>query len=201
MAEKTEVPSSGEEQNATDRVRASREPLFGTILFVCILLLGVAVLGGIGWVGYQGYRLNQKQATLPSISNLSLSVASEETEENTGSTQTIPEETTLKVADDQEETMKKAKASTIKVLNGGATKGSAAILADILKKEGYTQVTTGNTLKDYTGVVVYFSPETEKEAELVKGALIKTYPQVVAKPAIKTNTETTQAPIAIIFGK
>jgi len=200
MAEKTGTPSSGEEQDVA-RVRTSREPLFGTLLFGCILILGLAVLCGIGWVGYQGYRLNQKQATLPSIASLSLSVAPEETEENPGSTQATPEETTPKVADDQEETVKKAKAASIKVLNGGAAKGSATVLADILKKEGYTQVTTGNTIKDYLGVVVYFSPETEKEAEIVKGVLIKTYPQVVAKPAIKTNTETTQAPLSIIFGK
>lgn len=199
MVEKIEAPSS-EEQDVV-QVRTSREPLFGTILFGFILLLGVAVLCGIGWVGYQGYRLNQKQATLPSIASLSLSVASEETKENSGPTQAIPEETTPKVADDQEEVVKKAKASTIKVFNGGAAKGSATVLADILKKEGYTQVSTGNTIKDYTGVVVYFSPETEKEAELVKGTLSKTYPQIVAKPAVKTNTETTQAPISIIFGK
>lgn len=199
MVEKIEGPSSEERDVA--QVRTSREPLFGTILFGFILLLGLAVLCGIGWVGYQGYRLNQKQATLPSIASLSLSVASEETKENSGSTQATPEETTSKVADYQEETVKKAKASTIKVLNGGAAKGSATVLADILKKEGYTQVSTGNTIKDYTGVVVYFSPETEKEAELVKGTLSKTYPQIAVKPAVKTNTETTQAPISIIFGK
>jgi cytoskeletal protein RodZ len=199
MTEKQETSSEETPKNNPSSSRASRGPLLGLILFGIIVLLVVGVVIMMAWGGYRGYRLSQERAALPSIATLSVGETAPETVDK-------PQEATVeeKPSADAvalEESAKKAKATAIKVLNGGAAKGSASVLAEVLKKEGYTQVTTGNTIKDYTGVAVYFSPEVEKEAAVVKNDLLATYPKAEAKPAVKTNTETTQAPLSIIIGK
>lgn len=200
MTEKQETPSEETSKNNPPSPQTSRGPLFGLILFGIIVLLVVGVVIMMVWGGYRGYRLSQEQAALPSIATLSVGETAPETTDGPKEG-VVEEEKPSADAAALEESMKKAKTTAIKVLNGGAAKGSASVLAEALKKEGYTQVTMGNTIKDYTGVVIYFSPEVEKEATTVKNDLLATYPKTEVKPAIKTNTETTQAPLSIIIGK
>lgn len=197
MVETNKTPSQEEESVPASRV--SRAPFFGAVLVGVFLLFLLLIIAALSWGVYRGYRLNQEKTLLPSISALSLGEAGEAAVEEEEK-DTTPEEVSDDVTTD-EVTMKKVKAAAIKVLNGGAPKGSASVLAETLKKDGYTQVTTGNTIKDYAGVVIYFSPEMEKEATVVKNTLLKSYPKISMQPAVKTNTETTQAPLAVIFGK
>jgi len=179
--------------------KRSHESLFGTLLFVGIALVLVALVGSMVWGGYRGFRLNKEQTALPSIGSLQME---EEQIEEPMKEEPKPasEEPTVPVAGDQA-VMVKAKGTAIKVLNGGAAKGSATTAAEVLKKDGYTKLTTGNTVKDYVGVVVYYAAGLEQEANVVKISLMKTYPKVEAKAALKDNTETSQAVITIILGK
>lgn len=199
MTEKQETSSEETPKNNPSSSRASRGPLLGLILFGIIVLLVVGVVIMMAWGGYRGYRLSQERAALPSISNLSVGEVVTDATDEPKEKITAEEAPSADVS--AEEGVKKAKATAIKVLNGGAAKGSASVASLALQKKGYTQVTMGNTIKDYTGVVVYYSPEVEKEAMVVKNDLLATYPKAEAKPAVKTNTETTQAPLSIIIGK
>lgn len=175
----------------------SHGPLFGGLLFSLMLLLAGVALGMMGWGMYRGWRLSQEQAVLPSIALLPGEAAPLVEEK-------IPPTSTPAVPAPEEhaaETLKKAQETEIKVLNGGAAKGSATVVTTMLKKTGYIKVTTGNTIGDYTGVVVYFAPSFEAVATGLKETLTQSYPKVETKPALKENKETTQAPLTVILGK
>lgn len=179
--------------------KRSHESLFGMLLFLGIALVLLVLIGGVVWGGYRGFRLNKEQTALPSIGSLQTK-EEQEAEPAKEELKPAPVEPTMPVASDQV-VMTKAKGTDIKVLNGGAAKGSATTAAEALKKDGYTKVITGNTVKDYTGVVVYYAAGLEKEAGVVKTTLSKVYPKAETKAALKDNTETSQAVITIILGK
>ena len=86
-------------------------------------------------------------------------------------------------------------------MNGGAAKGSAGSLADFLKKEGYNKITIGNTLNNYTGAILYYAPDVEKEVASIKENVAKKYPQIKTLPADIKNKETSVAQVTIILGK
>lgn len=196
----TELPKdSSSEQEKTPTPSQSREPLFGALLFGFFFLLVGVIIAGVGWGVYQGYRASQERAVLPSIATIAVGEVQQEPVAETK--EEVKEEKSSAEPVSEEAMLKKAQAVTIKVLNGGALKGSASTLAGTLKQAGFTKVEIGNTLKDYTGIVIYFAPEVEKEANAVKAALLKSYPKITTEPAVKTNTETTQAPLSIIVGK
>lgn len=181
----------------------SREPLFGAVLFGAMIMLVVGAIGLIVWGVYTGFSEHRSQEALPSIGMLKTEESSTidtGTEEKREDAVMQKEEPVVQPSLTEEE-IRKSKTTAIKVMNGGATKGSASVLAEVLKKAGYTQVTIGNTVKDYSGVVMYFAPEVEKEAMIVKDDLLKTYPKAETKPAVATNVETAQAPLSIILGK
>lgn len=191
-----------EQTEATEPVSApkrSHESLFGTLLFFVIALCVITLVAGLAWGGYRGFRLNQEQTALPSIGDLATEEKAAVPTEETSPQPAAPAEEKATSPDTGVAT--KAKGTDLKVLNGGAAKGSAGVAADVLKKDGYTKVTTGNTLKDYSGVTIYHAAGLEKEAEVVKTSLVKTYPKVEAKAALKDNTETSQAPLTVILGK
>jgi hypothetical protein len=180
---------------AASQVPASRESLFGTLLFTGMVFMVLVVLGVIGFWGYRSWQVNKEQADLPSIAALPMT----EEKQVTPPVKEEPQET--KEGPTPEEVIRKAKGTEIKVLNGGAAKGSAAVVGDVLKKDGYTKVTVGNTTGNYTGTVVYFTTGLEKEAGVVKELLFKNYPKTVAQEALSNNKETSQAPITVILGK
>lgn len=178
---------------------SSHESFFGTILFGMMLVLLLGTVAVIGWGVYRGLHFTKEQAALPSIVVLpEQNNVVEETPKEEAAPAVVSGEGATKVT---EELTKKAKATDIKVLNGGAAKGSAGVATGILTKDGFTKVTIGNTLKDYTGVVVYYAVGLDQEAGVVKDTLAKTYPQAVTKPALVDNKETTQAPLTVIVGK
>lgn len=194
--EEQQTPQKGQEKITTST--ASHEPLFGALLFGMMILLTLGALGLIGWSAYRGFRVTEERGALPSIATLPAQEAAVEKTSEVVPVAESPEATPV-VSD--EAALKKARTMDIKVLNGGAAKGSAGTAADLLKKDGFTKVTTGNTASDYVGVVVYFGSTVESEAEAVKNFLIKTYPKVMTKAAIKENKETTQASLVVILGK
>lgn len=194
--EEQQIPKS--EEGKITPPTSSHESLFGALLFGMMILLTLGAVGLIGWSAYRGFRVTEERGALPSIATLP---AQEAAGEKTSETVPVSESKEVVPVVSAEESLKKARATDIKVLNGGAAKGSASVAADILKKDGCTKVTTGNTTSDYVGVTVYFLSAFEQEAGVVKNFLIKTYPKVTTKVAPKENKETTQASLVVILGK
>lgn len=193
MAEKNVEPDAPEVKPKP----VSHGSLFGGLLLGFLILTLIGALGWVGWNGYQGYVHQKNVAMLPSIATLPKG------EEPKTDVVVIPPEPTKPEEKPvtSDETLKKAKGTEVKVLNGGAPKGSATTGADILKKDGYTKVTTGNTTLDYTGVTVYFTTGNESLADIVKSTLLKSYPKTTTKEAVKDNKETSGAPLTVILGK
>ena len=199
MAEELEKQEAVDVPQASVGKVKSRGPLFGTLLFGSMILIVFAALGAIGWGVYKGYQMNKERVALPSIQTLP---KEEIVSEVAATPKTVPtEESKVVPSATPSEDIKQAKATDLKVLNGGAAKGSATTAADILKKDGYTKVATGNTLADFSGVTVYHAAGLEKIAEIVKAALLKTYPNAAVKPAQKDKSETSLAPLTVILGK
>jgi len=196
MAEKqtiVEVTGVQDEKNVAPS-RSSRQPLFGTLLFSGLVLMMLVVVALLSWWGYRGWNFTQERSALPSIAALPI------TEEKTESSVPVKEEPKTEEPS-QEELVKKTKAADIKVLNGGAAKGSAGVLGEALKKEGYTKISVGNTTGNYTGTTIYFASGLDQEAATLKASLLKSYPKTETKPALIDNKETTQASLTVILGK
>ncbi len=199
MAEKQNTGEvvSMEEGEKIATVRPSRQPFFGTLLFSVLVLIILVAVGLLSWWGYRGWRFTEERSTLPSIASLEVVP---ETQENTA-----PEEVAKPVEQaptaSKEEALKKVQAIDIKVMNGGAAKGSAGILGESLKKGGYTKVSVGNTTGNYTGTVIYFASGLDQEAATLKETLVKTYPKVETKAALAENKETSLSPLTVILGK
>lgn len=176
----------------------SHESLWGAVLFACMLLFVIASIYGVGWVAYTKWQNERTTQNQPSIEILSKQIDKED--EGTSS-----EPKQAAALPEQESSVNDSLVATkkleISVLNGGATKGSAGILADFLKKEGYSKTDAGNAVKDYSGVVVYYAVGLEKEATIVKESVAKKYPQAKALPADVNNKETAVSQMTIILGK
>lgn len=195
------LPKTKNDSEKQDQpVKKSKEVFFGKLLFAGIVVAVVAFVASVVWGGYHGYRISQQQSALLSIGSLAKEEKKAESEEKMIEP-AEGKEKDLSADNQKNEIQVKAKNTEIKALNGGAAKGSAGKVSEILKKDGFSKVLPGNTLNDYTGSAVYFSPGLEQEANFVKETLLKEYPKVEVKAAIKTNAETTQAPIVIIVGR
>lgn len=197
LASQDDVMAAGDHRQASRH--ASREGWYGMILLGCVVLFGIALFGGALWWMYTNVYL-QMHEEKSSIVGLSA--------ERTAGTAPADEakETVVPVAIPaapvpKETTAADAKQEAIAVLNGGGAKGSAGTVAALLKQEGYAQVTTGNTTKDYTGVVVYHAADKTTSAAAVVKSLLKQYPKAVSKEAPKTDTEASSGAIVVIIGK
>ncbi len=198
-----ESPNTPEIEQKEEGVKksVSHGALFGKILFAVIIFLVLGVIGAIAWGGYRGFQMNTEQAALPSIATLSTEEVAPSEIVSVEEEVKEPEKNKGEIIATSDEVIKSAKATEIHVLNGGAAKGSAGTAAEALKKSGYTKTVIGNTLNDFSGVVVYYTPDKEKEASQVKQDLIKTYPVVTIQLADKTKKETVLAPLVLILGK
>ncbi|MEK7494579.1 MAG: LytR C-terminal domain-containing protein [Patescibacteria group bacterium] len=192
--ENTEEPVAGEK--VSSKKSKSKETILGIVLFLGMIVFVLASLGLLGWGAYAFWQKQQQEKEEPSI--LSLEIEPEETK---SAEETKPAEAPKAEETSSDEGLVSAKSATISVLNGGATKGTAGVAADFLKGKGFTKVTPGNTLGNFTGAVVYFDTKSEKEATALSEVLSEKYPTITTKPAITTNKETTVAPLTVIFGK
>lgn len=179
--------------------QGSREPLWGMFLIAFMLLFVIASIAGIGWVVYSKWQSVRVAKNEPSIMALSEQPLAPET----AMTESAQENTEAAAPQGQSDSagLEAAKKLEISVLNGGAAKGSAGVLAEFLKTEGYSKVIAGNTAKDYAGIAIYHAANLEKEANAIRGSVAKKYPQVKVLPADTANKETTTFPVTIIIGK
>lgn len=89
----------------------------------------------------------------------------------------------------------------VKVLNGGAAKGSAVKVQDLLKKGGYVKTQATSATGDYTGTTVYYLGSNEANATAVQKLLLKDYPKAEVKIATSSSAENGSAPVVVILGK
>lgn len=194
--------SQSDQGNVTARgvsVRGAREPIWGALLFACMLLFVFVSISGIGWVVYSQWRLERVAENQPSIATLPEPASGEQPA--APETESAPAPESKAESSDSADATASAQKLTMSVLNGGGAKGSAGVLAELLKKDGYLKAQPGNTLKDYTGVTVYYATDMSKEAEVIKASVAKKYPQVTSAPADTKNKETSVSQITIIIGK
>ncbi len=200
----TEMPTDQTKETVEqERVaRSSREPLFGTLLFSLLLLCTLLSLAGIGWVLYSRWQESREQAGQLSIATLPLKSSESSAQETAASNDTeTPSEEHRESSSSAETAILAPKDVDVKVLNGGAAKGSAGTVTETLKQAGYSKATFGNATGDYSGVTVYYAASAEREALAVKEALVKKYPMITAKSSVAGNTETSVASVTVILGK
>lgn len=185
------------EENVSVR---SHESLFGFFIVSLLVVLILAIVSYGGWLLYGEVKSNQVIADRVSIEDIPRAV--DQVEDR------LPEPLPDASTDVREgeapspESVVVDKKVSIKVLNGGATKGTASVAAGVLMGSGYSTVSTGNAIGDYTGVTVYFkTPATEADANAVKEVLLKKYPGVVVKQAVASNADTNAGTVTAIVGK
>lgn len=180
-------------------VRGAREPIWGALLFACMLLFVFVSISGIGWVVYSQWKIERVADNQPSIATLPEPASGEQPA--SPETESAPASESKAESSESADATASAQKLTISVLNGGGAKGSAGALAEFLKTAGYSKTQAGNTLKDYTGVTVYYATDVPKEAEVIKASVAKKYPQVTSAPADAKNKETSVSQVTVIIGK
>ena len=190
-----EVTNQREKAQETGSSRkSSRESWYGTSLLIVFIGIICVLLGAIGWWSYTRVYLflQQEKTSISGLSQESLQLSEEQTV--APSVSDMPEEQAAEEVPD-------IKQESILVLNGGGTKGSAGEVVAVLKKEGYSKVSPGNTQKDYAGVTLYFAPQKEAVAHEVKKVLLKRYPTATSQESKESDKETTGASVDVIIGK
>lgn len=195
-----EVPSvvTNQEQESTKKVsqqKSSREGWYGVLLLIFLGTAACIVLGAIGWWTYVRLYLPLKQEKV-SIGTLSQEIAPSPAQSTSADAAPVISETEMP----KEDTLD-VKQEMVLVLNGGGVKGSAGEVVSLLKKEGYSKATIGNSEKNYSGVTIYFDSKKENMANEMKKLLLKRYPKATSRVAMESDKETTGAPIVIIIGK
>lgn len=185
------------EENGEPR---SYESLWGALLFAFLILFVVVSVVSVGWGMYTKWKSERDARAQLSITTLQNQVdVKQDTSDQTQGAGSDQEKRGAEAsAGENTDTAKKV---ALSVLNGGSPKGSASTVVTFLKQGGYTNVTAGNTVQNYTGVVIYYAASLGKEAETIKTTLIQKFPQTKALPADPKNKETSVSPITIILGK
>ena len=192
------IESTGE---IVTRKEANEVFLGGMVVVVLCLLLAILV-GTFGYFGYRLWKSAQVERAIPSIQELGekqVTVSSDESSVNLKPetpAQPTPESTTTSNAQSVD-----LASVEVKVLNGGAARGSAGTMVDILKKAGYAKAAFGNTVADYTGTKIFYGAQSQLAAEKVKELVAKTYPGVVLAPAEANDKDATAATVVVILGK
>lgn len=191
-----EEPISDGQESQIPSNKSSNEPFFGVLVMMVVVILLVLLASYGGWFLYHGVKNSRSNASMPSIESIPLAA------------NTVTNEEKLEISKSEEKSIETTqeksanKKIAIKVLNGGAAKGAAGVVAELLKEAGYTTISTGNSVGDYAGVsVTFLSPASEGDANGVREALLKKYPSTVAKSATQGNADMTASPITVIVGK
>jgi hypothetical protein len=88
----------------------------------------------------------------------------------------------------------------IKVLNGGATAGTALKIKNSLISEGYSKTESGNAkLSNYQGVTVYYKTDFKNQVDDLKQILGEQYKIITTKEG--ANNKEVDGDIVVIMGK
>lgn len=162
------------------------------VAIICLLLLILA--GTFGYFGYRLWQSAQIERTTPSIQELGEKPVTDmpQVAAPTPVAEPTPAPAPAPSAD--------LAAVEVKVLNGGAAKGSASTLVDLLKKAGYTKASFGNSVANHTGTTIYYTITSQSAAETLKATVAKTYPAVTVAPAKAGDKDATAAAIVVVLG-
>lgn len=196
------TPSETPVAVAKSDVKAASEPneaFFGSLLLFCLILSLIAAAGYFGFAGYRYFKQVQTENAIPSIESLpkpetSMVAKEEEKKESTEKTAETSTGSESSAAIDK-------KTLSVKVLNGGATKGVAGTYGEKLKAAGFTQTTVGNSVGDYTGQTLYYAKGQQAGADAIKAEVIKTYPKLVIKEAPTGDKDAALATYVLILGR
>jgi hypothetical protein len=195
MSEETPIEEmNGAAPASVPPQRRKKEHFLGTILLVLIIFFILSSLVGIVFVGYTQWKHAKEVAARPTIETLTEEPKMEEAPAPAETVKEEPKEEAKTESGD----FKKQK---VAILNGGAVAGSAAKLAESLKKEGLESITTGSTEGDFTGTTIYYAESKKAAAESLLALVKKEYAAVEAKPADSTKKETSQEAITVILGE
>lgn len=180
-----------------------REHLFGTLLIGALIIVVCFGLFGVGFGAFTLWKMQSSQNEAPSISGLMTTPVENETETVTQEVKEmiVPESRAEEKGESSTEGLKAAQNLDVIVMNGGGAKGVATTVSELLKKEGFTKVSVGNTTGNFTGTVLYTKKEQMPEAEALKAILITKYPNLSIKEALVSDRETQTATLTLIFGK
>lgn len=170
---------------------------------VFVALLFLLAIGGLVWAGSHWQRQQAEGSdTRPSIGVLSSEATPVESKEKVSqeTAQTEAGETQKNTTPVETKTTVESAKLELKVMNGGAPKGTAVKVQTALKTAGYAKAETGNTKADYTGTTVYYLDGFKDAAEQVKQALAKDYPNVSTKAADPKKEEGI-ASVTVVMGK
>ncbi len=199
--EEPEVLEETPSQTANGR-SSSKEAMLGMFLFISLILFFLVIVSYVGFALYGG--VHDRMSTEEGESIALLPKAEMKQSESIEMAKPM-EESKEPLAQESRTQMTTPEPNTkiaIKVLNGGAAKGSASVYADILKGAGYTSVTAGNSAGDYTGVSVYYAQAgTQANAEAVKAALSKKAPNAEVRIGVANSADTGSSAITVIVGK
>lgn len=185
------------EGEATPAIHETNESFLGSVLVLVLVILLVGAAVFFAFFGYRIWRDSQIVRNTPSIQKIVTDAPAipAPTTSPVIVEEAKPETTTPSVTPIDKTTL------DVKVMNGGAAKGSAGTFGETLKKAGYTKTTVGNTTSDYTGVAIYYAAGKQKEAESLQGDVAKTYPQVTLLETKTGNADTAGATLVVILGK
>ncbi|NTW15809.1 MAG: LytR C-terminal domain-containing protein [Candidatus Moranbacteria bacterium] len=166
--------------------------VFSSFLFVLLLSMGFFAYLGMK-ITESHYSDRESIAVIADKPVKEESDASVSSEPESGASSELTTETPVSAAPAKETV-------AVSVLNGGAASGSAGKVVGILTKAGFSKAVAGDADGDYSGLTVYYSEGQSAAADLVKGALIGSYPSVTVKPADPKHPETSKSPVVVIVG-
>jgi cbb3-type cytochrome oxidase subunit 3 len=181
-------------RSSKKQIHIRMKDVAGTLVFLIVVLAGVWFLP-TWWRDRQAVKSNQ-----PSITALRDEVVQAVSAEADRVTQAVEEKSSEVITSVPVKTTDTAKLS-LKVLNGGAVKGSAGKAVQTLKSAGYALAVQGDAKGDYTGVTVYYREGSQADAEQVKQALIKDYPNATTQIVTDSKHETALTPVVVMLGK
>lgn len=173
-----------------------------------IIFLAIAAGAIWGWSHWRG-TVEENNDTRPSIGALATdtSVVSSTSDtsdrEESKSEPETKEPEALKVSEPAKilKTDPAREALDVKVLNGGAVKGSAVRVQEFLKKQGYAKAQTGNAVGNYVDVTIFYLGSNESNAQMIKDLLLPDYPKIDVKLAISSKDESGGASVVVVMGK
>ncbi len=178
-------------------VKEPNEAFFGSLLLSCLALSLIAATGYFGLVGYRYFKQAQVEKAIPSIESLQKEVPTIAQEKKESSEKPASESlgATEKPAVIDKKTL------SIKVLNGGSTKGVAGAYAEKLKQAGFTGVAIGNSIGNYAGQTLYYAKDQVVGANVIKEEVMKAYPKLVVKEATTSDKDAAVATFVLIIGR
>jgi hypothetical protein len=182
-------------------------------IFASILFL--AAVAGTLW-GWNDWRVKQKdkQDTRPSIGTFSSVPVAEFSDQNPipqekrrepSSDAATQERTEIEIHDSIATTTVASDTSKdaleVKVMNGGAAKGTAGSVQELLKRSGYAKASASSATGDYAGVTVYYTGAHEAQATDIQRILLAKYPKAAVTSAVSGRVEESSATIVVMMGK